>query len=116
MPYEPMGIWLVDQWRQIGLNVKMETQETSKWLSDHRDGGFDVSLDAHCGYAVEPDLTLFKLLSPGISDNNWGRYKDTVLDDLYLKQSRAVDVEERKKLVRDFEKRSSTKRCITSTR
>ena len=105
MPYEPMGIWLVDQWRQIGLNVKMETQETSKWLSDHRDGGFDVSLDAHCGYAVEPDLTLFKFLSPGISDNNWGRYKDTVLDDLYQKQSRATDIEERKKLVRDFEKR-----------
>jgi peptide/nickel transport system substrate-binding protein len=105
MPYEPMGIWLVDQWRQIGLNVKMETQETSKWLSDHRDGGFDVSLDAHCGYAVEPDLTLFKFLSPGISDNNWGRYKDTVLDELYQKQSRATDVEERKKLVRDFEKR-----------
>ena len=24
MPYEPVGIWLVDQWRQIGLNVKME--------------------------------------------------------------------------------------------
>src|SRR4026208_1419002 len=26
-PYEPVGIWLVDQWRQIGLNVKIETIE-----------------------------------------------------------------------------------------
>ena len=22
MPYEPLGIWLIDQWRQIGVNVK----------------------------------------------------------------------------------------------
>jgi peptide/nickel transport system substrate-binding protein len=23
-PYEPVGIWLIDQWRQIGINVKQE--------------------------------------------------------------------------------------------
>ena len=105
MPYEPVGIWLVDQWRQIGLNARMETSETSKWVADHREGNFEVSLDANCGYVVEPDLSLFKFLSTGVSDNNWGRYKDPVLDDLYMKQSRAADVEERKKLVREFEKR-----------
>jgi peptide/nickel transport system substrate-binding protein len=22
MPYEPLGIWLIDQWRQIGITVK----------------------------------------------------------------------------------------------
>jgi len=26
-PYEPLGIWLVDQWRHIGLNVKVETRQ-----------------------------------------------------------------------------------------
>src|SRR6266581_7116927 len=30
-PYEPMGIWLIDQWRQIGLNVKQETIEASAY-------------------------------------------------------------------------------------
>jgi peptide/nickel transport system substrate-binding protein len=24
MPYEPLGVWLIDQWRQIGLNVKQQ--------------------------------------------------------------------------------------------
>jgi ABC-type transport system substrate-binding protein len=33
------------------------------------------------------------------------RYKDPVLDDLYQKQSRAMDPDERKKYVREFEKR-----------
>ena len=105
MPYEPVGIWLVDQWRQIGLNVKLEFNETSKFLADLREGNFEVSQDANCGYAIEPDLALFKFLSTGVSDNNWGRYKDTALDDIYTKQSRATDPEERKKLVREFEKR-----------
>jgi len=105
MPYEPMGIWVMDQWRQIGLNVKMEVNETSKWVADHREGNFDVSMDANCGYAVEPDLSLFKFLSVGISDNNWSRYKDPALDELYQKQSREIDPEQRKKLVREFEKR-----------
>jgi peptide/nickel transport system substrate-binding protein len=105
MPYEPVGIWLIDQWRQIGLNVKMEFAETAKFVQDLREGNFDVTADANCGYAVEPDLSLFKFLSTGVSENNWARYKDPVLDDLYLKQSRAVDPEERKKWVREFEKR-----------
>jgi peptide/nickel transport system substrate-binding protein len=105
MPYETIGIWHLDQWRQIGLNVRMETNETAKFVADLRDGNFDVTMDANCGYAVEPDLSLFKFQSTGVSDNNWGRYKDAVLDDLYQKQSRALDPEERKKFVREFEKR-----------
>ncbi|HET9233283.1 MAG TPA: ABC transporter substrate-binding protein, partial [Candidatus Eisenbacteria bacterium] len=28
-PYEPVAIWLIDQWRQIGLNVKQEIVEAS---------------------------------------------------------------------------------------
>src|SRR3989475_1776030 len=29
-PYEPLGVWLIDQWRQIGLNVKMEMIEAAQ--------------------------------------------------------------------------------------
>ncbi|HYE92036.1 MAG TPA: ABC transporter substrate-binding protein [Terriglobales bacterium] len=105
MPYEPVGIWLIDQWRHIGLNVKMEFAETSKFIADLRAGNFEVTGDANCGYAIEPDIALFKFLSTGVSDNNYARYKDPVLDELYTKQSRAQDPEERRKLVRDFEKR-----------
>jgi peptide/nickel transport system substrate-binding protein len=62
-------------------------------------------MDAQCGYAVEPDLDLFKYLSKGTSDNNYARYTDRTLDDLYLKQSRAIDPEERRRWVREFERR-----------
>jgi peptide/nickel transport system substrate-binding protein len=105
MPYETVGIWLIDQWRQIGLNVKMETIEASAMVSVSRRGDFDVASDAQCNFVVEPDLDVAKFQSVGVSDNNYGRYKDAVLDDLFLKQARAVDPEERKKFLRAFEKR-----------
>jgi peptide/nickel transport system substrate-binding protein len=105
MPYEPVGVWLIDQWRRLGLNVKQEVVETAKWVADLRGGDFEVAMDAQCGYSVEPDLDLYKFQSKEISHNNYGRYTDPVLDDLYQKQSRAVDPEERKRHLREFEKR-----------
>jgi len=105
MPYETVGIWLIDQWRQIGLNVKQETVEASAMVSVQRRGDFDVASDAQCSFVVEPDIDLQKFQSVGISDNNYGRYKDAVLDELFLKQARALDPEERKRYLRAFEKR-----------
>ena len=105
MPYEAVAIWLVDQWRQIGLQARHEFIESTKWEADLRDGNYEVAVDTPCSYAVDPDLDLYKFQSMGVSGNNYGRYVDKVLDDLYQKQSRSLDAEERKKWVRDFERR-----------
>jgi peptide/nickel transport system substrate-binding protein len=105
MPYEPVGIWLIDQWRQIGLNATMVTIEASQHVTELRAGNFAVSSDAQCGYQVEPDLDLAKFQSKEISHNNYGRYTDKVLDELFQKQSRALDPEERKRYVRESERR-----------
>ena len=102
-PYEPLGIWLIDQWRQIGLNVKMEVIEASAYHPMLKRGDFDVAMDFQCGFIVEPDLDLPRFVST--SDANFGRHKDTVIDDLFSRQGRATDVEERKKILRQLEKR-----------
>jgi peptide/nickel transport system substrate-binding protein len=102
-PYEHLGIWLIDQWRQIGLNVKQEIIEASAYHPMLKRGDFEVAMDFQCGFIVEPDLDLARFVST--SDANYGRHKDTVIDDLYLKQSRATDMEERKKWIRALEKR-----------
>src|SRR5262252_8311705 len=105
MPYEPVSIWLIDQWRQIGLNVKQEVVEAAAMVSVLRRGDFEVASDAQCSFVVEPDIDVAKFQSAGIADNNYGRYKDPMLDDLFLKQARALDPEERKRHLRAFEKR-----------
>jgi peptide/nickel transport system substrate-binding protein len=102
-PYEPIGIWLVDQWRQIGLNVKIETIEASAYHPMLKRGDFEVAMDFQCGFIVEPDLDLVRFVTT--SDANYGKHKDKVIDELYQKQARAADVEDRKKIVRQLEKR-----------
>ena len=105
MPYEPLGVWLVDQWRQIGLNVKHEVIEAAAYFAPIRRGEHEAAMDFQCGYIVEPDLDLYKFLSVDKNPANYSRYIDRTLDDLYEKQSRAEDPEERKKYIRQFEKR-----------
>src|SRR3989449_4368772 len=43
MPYEPVGIWLIDQWRQIGLNVKQEVIEAAKDYAELPRGNFEAA-------------------------------------------------------------------------
>ena len=104
-PYEPLAVWLVDQWRQIGLTVRVETLELATLYNEIRGGNFDVAADFHCGYIVEPDLALFKFQSSDVSHVNYSRYTDRTLDELYQRQSRAADREERRRAIREFEKR-----------
>jgi len=105
MPYEPLGVWLIDQWRQIGLTVKQEVIEAAKYYAELRGGNFEVAADFQCGYIVEPDLDLYKFQSKEKSPANYSRYTDPVLDELYEKQGKAIDTEERKKHIREFERR-----------
>jgi peptide/nickel transport system substrate-binding protein len=105
MPYEYIGTWLVDQWRQIGLAVTQQGVESSFYFNALRTGGFDVGGDFQCGYVVDPDLDLYKFQSRAISHANYGHYTDGALDDLYVTQSRAVNPDDRRRAIRAFERR-----------
>src|SRR4029453_6111775 len=51
IPYEPVGVWLIDQWRQVGLNVKQEVVEAAAYYGQVlRPGNFEVAMDFQCGY------------------------------------------------------------------
>jgi peptide/nickel transport system substrate-binding protein len=105
MPYEPIGIWLTDQWRQIGVTVRHQPVESGAYFADLRGGNFEVAHDFRCGYIVEPDLDLSKFLSHENNSTNYSRFNDKILGDLYQKQSRSTDATERKAIIRAFERR-----------
>jgi peptide/nickel transport system substrate-binding protein len=79
--------------------------EPAAYFGAIRKGEHEVAMDFQCGYIVEPDLDMYKFLSTERNPANYGFYQDPVLDDLYDRQGRATNVEERKKLIRQFEKR-----------
>src|SRR5205809_877565 len=103
MPYEPVAVWLIDQWRQIGVNVKQINLESAAWFTAQKEGQHEASTNAPCNTIVEPDLDIHWFLTT--SPVNYGKHKDTVMDDLYSRQSRTLDPEERRRLLRQYEKR-----------
>jgi peptide/nickel transport system substrate-binding protein len=108
MPYTPVGVFLIDQWRQIGINVKHDQLETKLYLAaQQRDNPtFDAALDFNCDFMDEPNLALVKYLSHDRSSINYAQQTDRVLDDLYDKQSGELDKKKRYTLLREFEKRA----------
>ena len=105
MPYTPVGVFLIDQWRQIGVTAEHEQLDTKLYQAALRAGNFEAGLDFNCDFMDEPNLQLQKYLSADKSSINYGRYNDRTLDDLFEKQVRATSRDERIKHLRAFEKR-----------
>ena len=108
MPYTPVGVFLIDQWRQVGVNVKHEQLETRLYLAaQQRDNPtFDAALDFNCDFMDEPNLQLQKYLSHDRAAINYAQQTDRVLDELFDKQSGELDKKKRYALLREFEKRA----------
>jgi peptide/nickel transport system substrate-binding protein len=108
MPYTPVGVFLIDQWRQIGVNVKHEQLETKLYLAaQQRDNPtYDAALDFNCDFMDEPNLQLLKYLSHDRSTINYAQQTDRTLDGLFDKQSGELDKKKRYALLRDFERRA----------
>ena len=107
MPYTPVGVFLVDQWRQIGLNVQHEQLDTKLYLAAQQkeNATYDAALDFNCDFMDEPNLQLIKYLSSDRSPINYTGYIDRTLDELYERQSGELDKARRAAILREFEKR-----------
>ena len=103
MPYEPIAVWLIDQWRKIGLNVTQKPMEHGPYWVDLRAGRFEMCVNSHSNYMDDADNQLVNFTSD--SSLNYMQYKDPFLDDLFAKQSRSMDPTERKKLCQQMELR-----------
>jgi peptide/nickel transport system substrate-binding protein len=105
-PYEPVAVFVIDQWKQIGVTATHDVKETSAYQADLRAGNFEVGLDFNCQEFDEPDLQLQKIqsASKGGKGLNFGFYDDPKLDTMIDAQSREPDAAKRLKLVGDIER------------
>jgi len=105
-PYEPVAVFLIDQWKQVGITATHDVKETSAYQADLRAGNFDVGLDFNCDFLDEPDLQLAKFWSASKAGKglNFAFYDDDKLDGMIDAQSRETDPGKRLKIVGDIEK------------
>jgi peptide/nickel transport system substrate-binding protein len=105
MPYTPAGIFLVDQWRQIGVTVEHKQFDTAPYLATMNAGNHEVAIDFSNLFMDEPSLGLAKYVSFKRAPENRSRADDDELDKLYDAQVRELDANKRKDIIRAFEKR-----------
>ncbi len=104
-PFATIGIYAIDQWRQIGVAADQDTLEASRWNAARIGGNFDVVVDFVAEFVDEPAVQLTHYLSHDVAPDNVSRAIDRTLDELYEKQLRATDPAERAALVHTFEER-----------
>lgn len=117
MPYTPVGVFLIDQWRQIGVAAKHEQLETRLYLAAMQKDNptYDAALDFNCDFMDEPNLALQKYISDDRSSINYSGHIDRTLDELYDKQSGELDKKKRHALLREFEKRTLEQAYVVPT-
>jgi peptide/nickel transport system substrate-binding protein len=105
MPYTPAGIFLVDQWRQIGVEVEHKQSDTAPYLAAMNSGNHEVAIDFSNLFMDDSSLGLAKYLSLSRAPENRSRSNDPQLDKLFDDHMRERDPAKRKAMIQAFEKR-----------
>jgi peptide/nickel transport system substrate-binding protein len=103
LPYQDFAVFLIQEWRKIGVEVEHRPLETAAWFSDGQDtGNFELIVSPTVEFMDDPDQFLGRYATG--STQNWGRFSDPQIDDLFSRQARALDPVERKRLINEMEK------------
>jgi peptide/nickel transport system substrate-binding protein len=103
VPYQDLAVYVIQEWRKIGIEAEHRPLETATWYADGRDkGNFELMVYPYGHFVDDPDALLAPFITGG--SQNWGRFSDPRIDDLYQRQARALDPAERRKLVLEVQK------------
>jgi peptide/nickel transport system substrate-binding protein len=100
--YEPHAVYLKDQLSKIGVDIKLDMQETATYNETLRKRQWKLDAGGISFVINDPDATFADSVScDGIS--NFSKLCDAKTDDLVLRQSQEMDVKKRLALVNELE-------------
>jgi len=104
LPYIDLGVYLVSTWKKIGVEAEHKLEESATWSQSRLNRDFELLVDPY-GFAAaaDPDEVMSKFISN--SPENWGRFKDEIVDELFEKQRVESNEQKRAQLVKDMQKR-----------
>jgi peptide/nickel transport system substrate-binding protein len=101
-PYEIIGVFLVDQWRQIGVTAEMVPVDTAAWTTAQREGDFDVVYDLNAPPDDDATSALQKYIAG--SSTNFANLEDDEITRLFEAQKTELDPEKRSVLVKELQR------------
>ncbi|MGE3944749.1 MAG: ABC transporter substrate-binding protein [Alphaproteobacteria bacterium] len=103
-PYKYVGIWLVDEWRKIGVKATQRVLPSGPYVATLRAGEFEVNVGANCHSIVNPLIDVHPYLSSSINKQNYGNYEDPKADKLLEDALHETDLDRQKQLMFQFAK------------
>jgi peptide/nickel transport system substrate-binding protein len=104
-PFTPLGVFVIDQWRRIGVAAEHTQFDVSQQKAAIANGEYQVALDAFCADTDDPKPLLLQYLSKSRSPRNMTRNANPEFDALYDKFKASTDEKERAGLARDMQRK-----------
>ena len=111
-PYAPTAIFLIDQWRRIGVTAEHSQVETKLYFDTIVNGTFEVAAYPQTEPSDDPSALLTMHMTHPGSPMGYARHGDKTIDELFEKQIRTLDPVERRKIVNEIDKRVLTEAYI----
>ncbi len=103
LPYIDLGVYLISAWKKIGVEAEHKLEESATWSQSRRTRDFELLVDPFGTATVgDPDELLTKFISK--ASDNWGRFSEPAVDQLFEQQKVELDEPKRAQLVRELQK------------
>ncbi len=102
--YRDPAVILIDQLKDIYIDGELEVVETSLWHAKVGRKDYTVGLNLTGNAVDDPDQNFYENYACG-SERNYTNYCNKELEKLFDRQSMEIDMEKRKKLVWDIDKK-----------
>ena len=94
-PFTPAGIYLIDQWRKIGVQTEHLQLDVAQQKAAILGGQYQAAIDAFCADSDDPKPLLLQYLSKERSTRNMTRNSNPALDALYDKLKASTGAEQK---------------------
>ncbi len=102
-PFPYVGVFVIDQLRQIGITVTQEQVEDPQYLARREAGDYDLVLGAMPDFDDDPTLQWANFTSASKNRENWSNTDDPKIDAYYLQQKQATNAQQRKAILQEAE-------------
>ncbi len=102
LPYIDFGVYLISSWKKIGIEAEHKLVESASWIKDLRSRNFQLAVDPGGSISGDPDELLVRWITG--EPNNYGRFSDPRVDELFQQQRREVDEAKRIELVHEMQR------------
>jgi peptide/nickel transport system substrate-binding protein len=102
--YRDQAVILIDHLKQVYIQGELEPLDTSVWYNRLLKKDYSVGMNIQGVGIDDPDVVFYETYSCG-SERNYTNYCDPETEKLFDKQSRTADIEARKKLVWEIDKK-----------